>query len=70
MEIGTVCFYNVRAGFGVIRPDGGGVDAFVHASAVEASGLTHLHPELRVNYVLRTDDRGQCCAHELVVLGG
>jgi len=68
MPLGTVCFYNIRGGFGVIRPDRGGADAFVHSSAVAASGLSHLHPELRVQYVMRTDDRGQSCAHELVVV--
>jgi CspA family cold shock protein len=68
MPSGAVCFYNVRSGFGVIRPDSGGPDAFVHSSAVTAAGLAGLHPELRVRYVLRTDDRGQRCAHDLVVL--
>ena len=68
MPSGTVCFYNLRGGFGVIRPDRGGPDAFVHCSAVAASGLAGLHPELRVRYELRTDDRGQRCAHGLVVM--
>lgn len=67
-EIGTVCFYNRAGGFGVIRPDRGGKDAFVHSSAVEASGLACLAAQLRVRYVLRTDQRGQTCAHELTVL--
>ncbi|HVJ01873.1 MAG TPA: cold shock domain-containing protein [Sphingomonas sp.] len=66
MPSGTVCFYNARAGFGVIRPDRGGPDVFVHSSAVAASGLAGLHPELRVRYVVLTDDRGQSCAHELM----
>jgi len=70
MPIGTVCFYNVPGGFGVIRPDRGGADAFVHSSAVAASGLASLRAELRVRYVLRTDNRGQRCAHELVVVHG
>lgn len=68
MPSGTVCFYNVRSGFGVIRPDLGGPDAFVHSSAVAASGLAGLHPELRVRYALRTDDRGQRCAHDLTIV--
>lgn len=68
MPVGTVAFYNVRGGFGVIRPDHGGPDAFVHSSAVETSGLTGLAPALRVRYVLRTDDRGQPCAHRLRVM--
>ncbi len=68
MPIGTVCFYNHASGFGVIRPDRGGNDAFVHSSAVEASGLATLDGELRVHYVLRTDLRGQTCAHDLIVV--
>jgi CspA family cold shock protein len=67
MPLGTVCFYNIRSGFGVIRPDRGGPDAFVHASAVAASHLPHLEPDQRVRYVLRTDARGQTCAHELML---
>jgi cold shock protein len=66
VPIGTVRFYNVLGGFGVIQPDLGGNDAFVHSSAVTASGLLQLHHSQRVNYVLRTDARGQTCAHELV----
>lgn len=65
MPIGTVCFYNVRGGFGIIQPDGGGRDAFVHVSAVEASQLGSLEPNQRVRYVLQTDLRGQTCAHDL-----
>ncbi len=49
MPIGTVCFYNHASGFGVIRPDSGGIDAFVHSSAVEASGLATLAMEVRVH---------------------
>ena len=66
MPTGTVRFYNMLAGFGVIQPDAGGSDAFVHSSAVAASGLTGLHYSQRVHYVLRTDARGQTCAHEIV----
>jgi len=68
MPVGTVAFYNVLGGFGVIRPDNGGPDVFVHSSAVDASGLAGLHPELRVRYMPRTDERGQNCAHQLVVV--
>lgn len=65
MQTGTVWCYHKEGGFGIIRPDGGGHDAFVHISAVKASQLASLEPCQRVSYVLKTDARGQTCAHEL-----
>ena len=40
--IGTVKWYNATKGFGFITPQSGGKDIFVHASALERSGLTSL----------------------------
>jgi CspA family cold shock protein len=37
-----VKFFNTVSGFGIIEPDGGGSDAFVHISAVEQAGLVDL----------------------------
>lgn len=62
---GTVSFYHAGGGFGVIRPDHGGDDAFVHVSALRTSGLDRLESRQRVTYALRTDGRGQTCAHDL-----
>ena len=39
---GTVKWYNPTKGFGFIVPDDGGPDVFVHASVVQAAGLSQL----------------------------
>ena len=50
MAIGTVKFFNTAKGFGFIAPEGGGKDVFVHATAVEASGMRSLNEGQRVEY--------------------
>ncbi len=69
MLSGTVYFYHAAGGFGVIRADKGGDDAFVHESALRVCGLDRLEPRQRVTYALRTDARGQTCAHDLKLCG-
>jgi cold shock protein len=41
-ETGTVKWFNVDKGFGLIARNSGGKDVFVHISAIERSGLTAL----------------------------
>lgn len=65
MTIGTVKFFNGDKGYGFIAPDGGGNDAFVHISAVQAAGLQTLDREQRVSYELETDARGRTSAVNL-----
>lgn len=62
MPIGTVKFFNADKGYGFIAPEGGGNDAFVHISAVEASGLHTLDRDQRVSYELEEDRRGKMTA--------
>ena len=38
---GTVKWFNHTKGYGFIQPEGGGADAFVHISAVQAAEVTH-----------------------------
>lgn len=59
MPQGTVKFFNDMKGFGFITPDGGGQDAFVHVSALEASGMRTLSQNQRVEYELAPDRRGR-----------
>jgi cold shock protein len=47
-EAGTVKWYNAQKGFGFIVRDDGGKDAFVHASALERSGVATLNEGQRV----------------------
>ncbi|MCL2439656.1 MAG: cold-shock protein [Alphaproteobacteria bacterium] len=39
MPKGTVKWFNEKKGYGFIAPDDGGKDAFVHITAVQASGF-------------------------------
>ena len=62
---GTVKFFNADKGYGFIAPEGGGNDAFVHISAVEAAGMRTLDKEQRVSYELEQDRRGKMSAVNL-----
>ena len=55
---GTVKFFNTTKGFGFIAPEGGGKDIFVHATAVERSGLRSLNEGQRVSFDIEQDQRG------------
>jgi len=47
-EVGTVKWFNAQKGFGFIVREGGGKDAFVHASVLERSGIGSLSEGQRV----------------------
>jgi cold shock protein len=47
-EAGTVKWFNAQKGFGFIVREGGGKDAFVHASVLERSGVSTLNEGQRV----------------------
>ena len=42
MTTGKVKWFNTRKGYGFISPNDGGKDIFVHASALEQSGINYL----------------------------
>jgi cold shock protein len=65
MITGTVKFFNADKGYGFIQPEDGTTDAFVHISAVEASGMRTLDREQRVTYELENDKRGRASAVNL-----
>jgi CspA family cold shock protein len=65
MPVGTVKFFNNDKGYGFISPDGGGQDAFVHISAVQAAGLPTLDQDQRLSYELETGRNGRTSAISL-----
>ncbi|MEZ5710916.1 MAG: cold-shock protein [Blastomonas sp.] len=68
MPQGTVKFFSHDKGYGFIHPDGGGNDAFVHISAVEASGMTTLNADQRVSYELEQGNKGKMAAVKLAAI--
>jgi CspA family cold shock protein len=58
MPIGTVKFYNSSKGFGFIAPEGGAKDVFVHATALEAAGMTSLSEGQKVSFDIQPDAKG------------
>ncbi|WP_029008185.1 cold-shock protein [Azospirillum halopraeferens] len=55
---GTVKWFNATKGFGFIAPDSGGKDVFVHAKAIERSGLSGLSDGERVRITVRQGMKG------------
>jgi CspA family cold shock protein len=58
MTIGTVKFFNSSKGFGFIAPDGGAKDVFVHATALEAAGMTSLSEGQKLSFDIQPDAKG------------
>ncbi len=58
-QTGIVKFFNQAKGFGFITPDQGDKDVFVHISALQSSGVTHLDEGMRVSFDTEPDRRGK-----------
>jgi cold shock protein len=56
--LGTVKWFNATKGFGFIGPDHGGKDIFVHASALERSGIMGLAEGQRVSVDVADGQKG------------
>jgi CspA family cold shock protein len=65
MPTGIVKFFNHDKGYGFIQPEDGSGDAFVHISAVEASGMNTLNQDQRISYDMENDRRGRASAVNL-----
>ena len=62
MATGTVKWFNPTKGYGFIQPDEGGPDAFVHITALEASGIDALNEGAKVEFELEVGRNGKQAA--------
>ena len=67
MANGTVKWFNPTKGFGFIQPEDGGKDVFVHASALERAGITHLDDGQKVTFDLERGRDGRESAANLAL---
>ena len=58
MTTGTVKFFNVTRGVGLISPEDGSKDVFVHISAVEQAGMSQLTEGQKISFDVEPDARG------------
>ena len=58
-QTGVVKFFNADKGYGFIKPDDGGSDIFVHASAVEQAGLRALSEGQKIAFDVEPDKKGK-----------
>jgi CspA family cold shock protein len=70
MTMGTVRWYDVRKGYGFLKPDDAGVDVLVDACAVERAGMTSLYQGQQLSFDVVYDERiGRSCAENLGASG-
>ena len=65
MPTGVVRSFNIKSGFGFIRPDDGSKDVFVHSGAVKRARLPALVPNQRLSYDVRSELDGRRSAVDL-----
>ena len=58
MATGTVKWFNGEKGFGFITQDDGGVDVFVHFSAISGNGYRNLDEGQKVEYEVSRGPKG------------
>ena len=70
MTIGIVGWFDVRKGYGFLKPDDGGVDVLVDVCAVERAGMTSLYQGQQLSFDVVYDERiGRSCAESLGASG-
>jgi cold shock protein len=65
MAKGTVKWFNPTKGFGFIQPEGGTKDVFVHATALERAGISHLDDGQKVTFDIEAGRDGRESATNL-----
>ena len=67
MAKGTVKWFNPTKGFGFIAPESGGKDVFLHISAVERAGISHLDDGQAVTFEIESGRDGRQSAIDLAL---
>src|SRR5712692_2273202 len=70
MPTGVVRSFNVKSGFGFIRPDDGSKDLFVHSGTVKRAGLKPLQEHQKISYDVRSEREGGRAAADWGAVGG
>jgi CspA family cold shock protein len=58
MAQGTVQWFNADKGFGLVTPDGGGPQVFVHYTAINTAGYRTLDEGQRVEFAMMQGLKG------------
>lgn len=56
---GTIKFFNHSRGFGFVAPDDGTKDVFIHATALEAAGISSVDEGDKITFDVEDDSRGR-----------
>lgn len=61
LQKGKVKWFSVDKGYGFIRPENGSEDVFIHATALQKSGISTLEDDTAVEFELG-QSKGKTCA--------
>lgn len=60
MTTGAVKQFNSTKGFGLIQPDNGSANVFVHTSAIERAGMHEIVEDQKFGFELQRDNKSAC----------